>query len=97
MITPFLKLSADTRIILDMPNRSSKPKRPRDINQLGKLILDITTGEIEEDNPDDGKDPNAVALGRKGGLVGGVSRAKKLSAEQRRRIAEKAAHARWKK
>jgi hypothetical protein len=43
----------------------------------------------------DGKNPAAVALGRLGGKKGGPARAKKLSAEQRREIARKAAEARW--
>lgn len=75
----------------------SKPKRPRDTNQLAKSIVDLTTGDTEEVNPDEGKDPAAVALGRKGGLKGGKARAEKLTAEQRREIATVAAQARWKK
>lgn len=82
-----------------MPKRSSKPKRPRDPNQLAKLIVDLSTGEAEEPKgakPDDsGKDPAAVALGRKGGLKGGKARAKALSAKKRKEIARKAAKARW--
>lgn len=46
---------------------------------------------------DDGKDPAAVELGRKGGLKGGKARAKKLTAKERSDIAKKAAEARWKK
>lgn len=42
-----------------------------------------------------GKDPAAVALGRKGGLKGGKARAAKLTAEQRSQIAKRAASARW--
>ena len=75
----------------------SKPKRPRDANQLAKSIVDLTTGETEEVNPDEGKDPAAVALGRKGGLKGGKARAEKLTAEQRSEIAQIAANTRWKK
>lgn len=72
------------------------PKRPRDINQLAKLIADIATGEVVDTKPaDDGKDPAAVALGRKGGLKGGKARASKLTPEQRAEIAKKAAKARW--
>lgn len=80
-----------------MPNRSSKPKRPRDTNQLAKRVADVAVGFAEDDFPDEGKDPAAVSLGRRGGLKGGVSRARTLSAEERRRIAQKAARARWKK
>lgn len=75
----------------------SNPKRPRDANQLAKSIVDLTTGEAEEENPDEGKDPAAVALGRKGGLKGGKARAESLTAEERSEIARIAAQARWKK
>lgn len=43
----------------------------------------------------DGKDPLAVALGRRGGLKGGPARAAKLSAKERSESAKKAARARW--
>lgn len=43
------------------------------------------------------KNPAAVALGRLGGLKGGKARAEKLSEEERKEIARKAAEARWKK
>lgn len=76
---------------------AKNPKRPRDTNQLAKLIADIATGEVTETKTDDGKDPAAVALGRKGGLKGGDARAKKLTADQRSEIAKKAAKARWAK
>jgi hypothetical protein len=72
-------------------------KRPTDINQRAKMIIDIATGEIE-DTPDlKGKNPHAVALGRLGGTKGGEARAKALSAKKRKEIAKKAAAARWKK
>jgi len=82
-----------------MPKRSSKPQRPRDANQLAKLIVDLSVGEAEETEtlpPDDtGKDPAAVALGRRGGLKGGAARAKALSSKRRKEIAQRAAKARW--
>lgn len=77
--------------------RMKNPKRPRDLSQLAKLIVDIATGEKEDTKPDEGKDPAAVALGRKGGLKGGKARAGKLTQKQRVAIAKKAAAARWKK
>ena len=47
------------------------PKRPRDPNQLAKSIIDIApTGEKPDRDPtpeEQGKDPAAVALGKKGG------------------------------
>ena len=74
-----------------------KKKMPRDVSQISKKILDITTGEDTSPAVDDGKNPHAVALGRLGGLVGGRARANSLTKEQRSEIAKKAAAARWKK
>jgi len=73
----------------------SKPKRPRDTNQLTHMIAQLATGELDDIKTDDGKDPAAVALGRKGGLKGGHARANKLSAAKKKAIAKKAALARW--
>ena len=72
----------------------AKQKRPRDPNQLAKFIVDIATGEKTEG--ESGKDPAAVALGRKGGLKGGNARRGALSDKRRAEIAKKAALARWK-
>ena len=80
-----------------MPNRSSKPRRPRDPNQRAKLIVDLATGQVQDKNPDEGKNPAAVELGRLGGKKGGPARAKKLTAAKRAEIAKKAAKARWRK
>lgn len=71
-------------------------KRPRDAIQLGKLIVDIATGQVE-DRAEDDRDEAAVELGRRGGLKGGKARAQKLSAAKRKEIARKAARARWAK
>lgn len=71
------------------------PKRPRDTNQLAHMIAMLATGELQDIKTDDGKDPAAVALGRKGGLKGGMARAEKLSPKKRSEIAAKAASARW--
>lgn len=78
-----------------MPNRSSK--RPRDVNSLAKFIVDVATGQVELPKTEDGKNPAAVALGRRGGLKGGRARAEKLSANRKEEIARLAARARWKK
>jgi hypothetical protein len=74
---------------------AKNPKRPRDTNQLAKMIADIATGEATDPDHDEGKDPAAVARGRLGGAKGGAVRASKLSAQERREIAEKAAKVRW--
>jgi hypothetical protein len=69
------------------------PKRPRDPNQLAKMVVDIASGDFK-DAPESASSPMAE-LGRAGGLAGGRERAKRLSAEQRADIARKAASARW--
>ncbi len=78
-----------------MPNRSSK--RPTDVNELAKQLVDEATGEAPPFDPAQGKDPAAVALGRKGGLKGGKARADSMTPEQRSEAARKAAAARWNK
>lgn len=72
----------------------AKPKRPRDVNQLAKMIVDISTGNAPAE-PESNKNPAAVALGKLGGAKGGPARAKKLSAKRRKEIAKKAAAKRW--
>jgi hypothetical protein len=70
---------------------------PRDANQLAHKVLQIAIGEDVESKMDDGKDPAAVALGRKGGLKGGKARWKGVSKKKRSEIARKAARSRWRK
>lgn len=76
-------------------------KRPRDPVQLGKLIGDILTGQVEDvaqtPPPDPTKDQAAVSLGRKGGLKGGRARADSLTPAERTKIAKAAAQQRWAK
>lgn len=71
-------------------------KRPRDPNQLAKLIVDIATGEAEDTVSDTKKHPERVK-GRAGGLLGGVARAEGMSSKRRSDIARKAAKKRWKR
>jgi hypothetical protein len=83
-----------------MPRIMADPKhsrRPRDPNQLAKLITDIATGQAEPMVTDDGRDLAAVLMGRRGGIKGGRVRAERLSPERRREIAQQAAAARWSK
>jgi hypothetical protein len=75
---------------------TTHPKRPRDFSQAAKLVVDIASGEVEDREPtpeEQGKDPAAVALGKKGG----EARAAKMTAKQRTTIARKAAAKRWRK
>jgi hypothetical protein len=68
-----------------------KPKRPRDINQLAKMMIDIASGETVA--------PQKVHGNKKdvGGKKGGIARSLKLTDVQRTEIARVAAQARWKK
>jgi hypothetical protein len=81
-----------------MPSRASKPKRPRDTNQLAWQIVQEATGEAEKapEEPDT-RNPAAVALSKLGASKGGKARAESLSAGKRKAIAKKAAAARWKR
>lgn len=74
---------------------AKKSAKPRDLNALAASIVGSATSDEPEPNPDDGKNPAAVALGRLGGQKGGKARAEKLTAKQRSAIAKKAAQARW--
>ena len=68
------------------------PKRPRDPNQLAKLVADIATGNVEERSP-----TPAASKASRAGKFGGPARAAALSAEQRSEIARTASSTRWKK
>ena len=70
-----------------------------DLNRLAKSIVDqaTTDEQLQQKALEEGKNPAAVILGRLGGLKGGKARAVKLSAEERRQIAQKAAQSRWAK
>ena len=65
-----------------MPKGPQGQKRPADMNQLAKTIVEIATGQRE-----DVKEPR----GRAGGLSGGKARADALTPEERQEIARKAA------
>jgi len=77
-----------------MPKRSGKKQ---DINVKAFSIVQQLTGQAPKKAPDHDKNPAAVALGRLGGLKGGKARARKLTPEQRKELATRAAKARWKK
>ncbi|MER2250659.1 hypothetical protein ABS772_12120 [Methylorubrum podarium] len=67
-------------------------KRPRDPNQLAKFIVDVATGEAEQQ-----EESGLTKRARAGGAKGGPARAKTLTEKQRAEIASIAAQARWKK
>lgn len=79
-----------------MPKRSRKQTKPkasgRDENQSAfdavQKLLEMTEGSK-------GKNPIAVALGRRGGLKGGPARAAAMTPAERRKSALNAAKIRW--
>ena len=66
------------------------PKRPRDPNQLAKMVIDIATGQPEADEP-------ALREVDRAKVKAGKLRAEKLSTSRRSEIAREAARARWSK
>ena len=71
-------------------------KRPRDLNQLAKLVVDIASGEVEDTVSAQKRAPESVK-GRAGGLKGGKSRAAVIPPDRMADIARLGAEARWKK
>lgn len=74
-----------------MPKGPNGEKRPADAVGLAVLIAKIATGEVEDVAADDGKDPAAKAMGKRGGKA----RAASMTPERRAEIAKKAAEKRW--
>lgn len=70
----------------------TRKKRPRDPVQLGKLIVEIATGQVA-----DAEDTPRAHQARVAGTKGGPARAVKLTPEQRSEIARLGSEARWKK
>ena len=76
-----------------------KGKRPSDPNQLAKWVVEQSTAEESTR----GKSVSVpadlsaymAAMGRRGGMVGGKRRLVTMTAEQRKKVAAKAAEARW--
>ena len=81
-----------------MPKRSSKE---HDFAVNAFRIVEQAIGEKMDGtplpDPNKGKNPAAVALGKLGGAKGGKARAAKLSPAKRKAIAKKAAATRWAK
>ena len=63
---------------------------------MAAAIVAQSTGEAPpEPDPDEGKNPAAVKLGRLGGKKGGKARASRLTSEETSAAASRAARARW--
>src|SRR5688500_6348425 len=68
-----------------------RPKRPVDLNQRAKRMVDIATGNATETDPDSGTDPAAASLGRRGGLKGGKAAPQRRPGEAGRNRPERRA------
>ena len=72
------------------------PKRPRDLNQWAKHIVDVASGESDDHEvAGQPKNAQAASAGRLGGRIGGKAQAKAMSPKQRSLSAKRAAQARW--
>jgi len=75
-----------------MPEGPKGQKRPADVIGNAVRVMEIATGQRDEEyEADTGKDKAAAELGRKGGKA----RAGKMTSEERSKIAKKAALVRW--
>jgi hypothetical protein len=75
-----------------MPKGPRGERRPADVIGNAVHVMQIATGEIQDNPRERGKE-----YARKGGLIGGAKRSAKLSKKRRAEIASKAARARWKR
>ena len=76
-----------------MPKGPKGEHRPADVIGAAIKVARIATGEKEDTPPDNGKDPAAVSMGKRGG----AARAAAMTPERRAEIAKKAAAKRWAK
>jgi hypothetical protein len=72
-----------------MPRGPQGQKRPADVIGCAVMVARIATGQIIEE-------PKTKSGRTRSGSAGAKARAKKLTGEERRQIAKKAATARWK-
>lgn len=86
---------------MGLRSMAKRKKKEHDFAVTAFRVVQEATGQAEpeseetEPEPIEGKNPHAVALGRLGGLKGGKARFEKLTPQQRKEIAQKAAKSRW--
>ena len=66
------------------------PKRPRDISQLAKMMVDVASDDTK---PITGASSPSTGYGS----LGGIARAQNMTASERQEAARKAAQKRWNK
>ena len=74
---------------------AKRKKKEHDFAVRAFQVVQEATGQIEPEPPKRPQDMKA--LGKLGGRKGGKARAEKLTPEQRKEIARRAANARWRK
>jgi len=79
----------------NMPKRY-KQRRSTDVNQLAQHLVELST-EPTPLSPPLNISEYMSAIGRKGGKIGGKRRLKTMTAKERKKVAVKAARARWRK
>jgi hypothetical protein len=81
-----------------MPKRVKQEKRPTDVNQLAHFLGELSTKKTAETSPavPSGLSAYMSKIGRKGGQIGGKRRLETMTSKERKRVAKKAANARWK-
>jgi ribosomal 50S subunit-associated protein YjgA (DUF615 family) len=79
-----------------MPKRDKK-KRPPDVNQLAHQLVGLSTAETPAMPIPFGLSEYMSEIGRKGGRIGGKRRLETMTKTERKKLAAKAARARWKK
>ncbi len=92
LATPFRQTQNVDKELKPANRTKNRGQGPKDANQVAFMVVQQAIGEVEIEKVDESR---AVTIGRLGGLKGGKARADKLTAEQRRQIAAKAASSRW--
>lgn len=83
---------------LSMLKRNKHAKRPSDVSQLAKRLVDLSTNQIGDTLPPTKAQISMLMaeLGRKGGKIGGKKRLQTMTPKERSEVARRAAEARWK-
>ena len=82
-----------------MPKRIKQEMRSRDVNQLAHQLVELSTqiADSAVEPPTKAQISQVMAeLGRRGGKIGGKRRLTTMTAAERKKIAKRAARARWK-
>ena len=82
--------------MLKRVKRIKAVKPPKDFNEFGRYLVDLTTASDPPKVTQDEVSRVMANLGARGGKIGGKRRLETMTPEQRSAVALKAARARWK-